>query len=92
MIEWELPHKPIFDNVVASLHLDGREAATHALEFAFAPGARTCLTLTSLPSNAYALGMHPEDTRNRFAQLDRLAAWLAERGGGRVLETGWGKP
>jgi hypothetical protein len=47
---------------------------------------RTRVAVTSKPGLIYRI------SRQRAAELDRLAAWLVTHGGGRVVATGFGKP
>jgi hypothetical protein len=44
------------------------------------------VAVTSKPGLIYRI------SRQRAAELDRLAAWLVTHGGGRVVATGFGKP
>jgi hypothetical protein len=61
---------------------EGRRLVRASLRFTLHPlgGGRTRVAVSSLPGFS----------RARREQLDRFAAWLAERGGGRVVEVRFG--
>jgi hypothetical protein len=72
-------------------HLDKKEPGAITVSFELAPAEerRTRVTVSIYPGRGQlALGI----TRKRKALAERLAAWLAEHGNGRVVELGWGRP
>lgn len=76
-------------------HLDGFGPGSARFRFQLEPldDERTRLTISLQSLSGSGQGPpHPDEAPARVQQLDRLAGWLAEHGGGRVLETGWGKP
>jgi hypothetical protein len=80
------------DFSVAS-HIDGFGPGSARFRFQLEAVSRqrTRLTVSLLPTSGTGPSV-PADTPARIQQVDRLASWLAEHGGGRVVQSGWGKP
>ena len=84
------------DDFKVPSHLDGFGPGSARFRFQLEPlgDERTRLTISLYTQTTGAEGgpPDPDEAPARVQQVDRLANWLAEHGGGRVLESGWGKP
>ena len=79
------------DFSVAS-HIDGFGPGSARFRFQLeAVGQQRSRLTVSLPPTSGAAPPVPGEAPARVQQVDRLANWLAEHGGGRVLETGLGQ-